>query len=256
MVSGITTREGQVLDSGTGLAKSTVARGLKGLREKGVILATRNASAERGDQPTTYRLRFKSGSVSESTQSDPRSRERDTGGVSSAGQAVSRTWDTQQTDPQHTAFDSSKGEHFGDKSGVGEGITPDLSASHPVQTGAAWPESSIGAVLTHRVRRDVARSDRTAIGVTIERLAAELGDQADPKVSLSRALNLYQASGVPVAAFIDLLYQARGETLDRRRYPGKAPLPRNLMAYCFAVVEDRLGLRHATSEPGKRLESS
>src|SRR5829696_2535767 len=59
MVSGITTRDGQVLDSGTGLSKATVARGLKGLREKGVIEATRNRSAQRGDEPTTYRLRMK-----------------------------------------------------------------------------------------------------------------------------------------------------------------------------------------------------
>ncbi len=44
MVSGITTKDGQVLDSGTGLSKSTVARGLKSLREKGVIVATRNTS--------------------------------------------------------------------------------------------------------------------------------------------------------------------------------------------------------------------
>jgi|SRR5665811_861251 len=40
MVSGITTKEGQVLDTGTGLSKSTVARGLKGLRDQGVIVAT------------------------------------------------------------------------------------------------------------------------------------------------------------------------------------------------------------------------
>src|SRR5215216_3665019 len=37
MVSGITTADGRVLDRGTGLAKATVARGLKGLRAKGVI---------------------------------------------------------------------------------------------------------------------------------------------------------------------------------------------------------------------------
>src|SRR5680860_1472854 len=69
MVSGIKTRDGQILDSGTGLAKSTVARGLKSLREKGVIVATRNSSATRGDQPTTYRLRFKADSTPEKTVS-------------------------------------------------------------------------------------------------------------------------------------------------------------------------------------------
>src|SRR5215218_8371753 len=48
MVSGIVTSDGRRLDSGTGLAKATVARGLKGLREKGIIEAHRNRSAARG----------------------------------------------------------------------------------------------------------------------------------------------------------------------------------------------------------------
>lgn len=74
MVSEITTKEGQVLDSGTGLSKSTVARGLKSLREKGVIVATRNSSVSRGNQPTTYRLRFKAGATTESTPAKPVSR--------------------------------------------------------------------------------------------------------------------------------------------------------------------------------------
>lgn len=77
MVSGITTKEGQVLDSGTGLSKSTVARGLKSLREKGVIVATRNASVARGDQPTTYRLRFKAESTPENQVTAPVSCQRD-----------------------------------------------------------------------------------------------------------------------------------------------------------------------------------
>src|SRR4051812_13032402 len=59
MVAGITTKDGRVLDHGTGLSKSTVARGLAGLRDKGVILAERTASVQRGDEPTVYRLKFK-----------------------------------------------------------------------------------------------------------------------------------------------------------------------------------------------------
>src|SRR3954467_12317822 len=52
LVSGITTRDGRVLDRGTGLSKATVARGLKGLRDKGVIESERQQSAERGHEPT------------------------------------------------------------------------------------------------------------------------------------------------------------------------------------------------------------
>lgn len=131
-----------------------------------------------------------------------------------------------------------------DESGVGEAITPTRMGSHYGQT-ASRGESSLGAFLQHRVRRDAGRDDRQAIGVAIERFAEELGDQAATKVSVSRALNLFQASGVSRDVFVDCLYQARGEVLDRRAYPGQAPVPRNRMAYFFAVVEDRLGLKDA-----------
>lgn len=245
MVSGITTKEGQVLDSGTGLSKSTVARGLKSLREKGVIVATRNASVARGDQPTTYRLRFKAESTPENQVTAPVSQQQDTPRVLPAGQAVYQPWDTQETDPQKTAFEYSKGDDFVDdtEEQAGEGIEVEHTPSQRHQSGSQLTESSLGTILSHRIRRDVNRSDRTAIGVAIERFAQELGDQAETKVSISRALNLYQTSGVSVDAFIDLLFRAKGEVQDRRSFPGKAPVPRNRMAYFFAVVEDRLGLR-------------
>src|SRR4051794_28640524 len=38
MVEGIRTRDGRVLDGGTGMSKASVARGLKGLATKGVII--------------------------------------------------------------------------------------------------------------------------------------------------------------------------------------------------------------------------
>src|SRR5205823_520820 len=59
MVDGITTRDGRVLDRGTGLKKSAVANALNGLERKGVILSQRNRSAERGNEPTTYALNIK-----------------------------------------------------------------------------------------------------------------------------------------------------------------------------------------------------
>ena len=58
MVEGITTRDGKVLDRGTGLSKPTVSAAVKGLVEKGIIEVERNRSKEKGDEPTTYRLRF------------------------------------------------------------------------------------------------------------------------------------------------------------------------------------------------------
>ena len=53
---GIKTREGEVLDNGTGLSLSTVQIALKGLLEKNCVLTARNRSVEKGDEPTTYSL--------------------------------------------------------------------------------------------------------------------------------------------------------------------------------------------------------
>jgi DNA-binding transcriptional ArsR family regulator len=242
MVNGITTRDGQVLDTGTGLSKSTVARGLKSLRDKGIIIATRNASKERGDQPTTYRLRFKTDSAATPSGKAPVSRQQDTPRVSPVKQAVSQDWDTQETDPQETAFDYSKGKALQwdwDEQGSEDAQT----VSNPTKSTSSFSDGSLGEILKHRIRRDAGRDERQMIGVAIGRIAAELGDRADAKSSISRAMHLYQASETHVAGFVDLLYLVKGDVLDRYRNPGKAPVPRNKMAYFFAVIEDRLGLR-------------
>ena len=70
LISGITTRDGRVLDRGTGLSRSSVRRGISGLLEKGAIVAIQNSSPERGSQPTTYALRFK-GDVHQRTPGRP-----------------------------------------------------------------------------------------------------------------------------------------------------------------------------------------
>jgi hypothetical protein len=56
LIHGIKTRDGRVLDKGTGLAKSTVVAALRGLQEQNIIVAVRNRSRQNGDEPTTYAL--------------------------------------------------------------------------------------------------------------------------------------------------------------------------------------------------------
>lgn len=243
MVSGITTADGRQLDQGTGLSKATVARGLKSLREKGIIDATRNRSVTRGDEPTTYRLRFRDEHSSTATGRSSLSQPRDAPPVSPTGHRVSQPRDTQETGFRNTAFEYSRGNDVVDGTDVEEGSERQHTGSDQVLTDSRSEAGSVGAILSHRVRRDVGRDDRLAIVATVERFAGELGDQADLKLSVSRALNLFQAASVSRDTFLDVLFRARGETLDRRKFPGKAPVPRNLMAYFFAVTEDRLGLK-------------
>jgi DNA-binding transcriptional ArsR family regulator len=59
LVNGIKTRDGKVLDRGTGLSKDSVSRVVKSLEEKGVVVRNRRQSAERGYEATAYFLNMK-----------------------------------------------------------------------------------------------------------------------------------------------------------------------------------------------------
>ena len=54
--NGIRTRDGKVLDSGTGLSPRTAQEAVKSLVDKKLIVAKKNYSAERGNEATTYAL--------------------------------------------------------------------------------------------------------------------------------------------------------------------------------------------------------
>ena len=66
MVEGIRTRDGRQLDRGAGISKTSAVRGVNGLTDKGIIVVLRNRSVAKGDEPTTYQLRFKGDPVSKS----------------------------------------------------------------------------------------------------------------------------------------------------------------------------------------------
>ena len=61
MVSGIVRKDGVRLDFGTQLSRAGVTKGLRGLREKNLVLASRVISQEHGNQPTRYTLNIRSG---------------------------------------------------------------------------------------------------------------------------------------------------------------------------------------------------
>jgi replication protein O len=88
--NGIKTREGEVLDKGTGLSLSTVQIALKGLLEKNCVITARNRSQEKGDEPTTYSLNMLP--YTENRQ----------GGLPKIGKGGYRKSVTQQTERQQT----------------------------------------------------------------------------------------------------------------------------------------------------------
>jgi hypothetical protein len=56
MLHGIRTKDGRVLNRGVGLSKKTLLQALNSLEDKDIIQTERRRSAERGDEPTSYRL--------------------------------------------------------------------------------------------------------------------------------------------------------------------------------------------------------
>lgn len=70
LTDGICTRQGTVLDIGTGMSRKAVIAGIKGLIEKGVITVHKSKS-HRGDrQVNVYRLRFRNGKDAPVTESN------------------------------------------------------------------------------------------------------------------------------------------------------------------------------------------
>ena len=59
MVSGIRTKDGRVLDRGTGMSRRGVMKGVAGLIEKGIITVRKTMSEDGVNQVNVYTLRFK-----------------------------------------------------------------------------------------------------------------------------------------------------------------------------------------------------
>jgi hypothetical protein len=71
MVDGITTKDGKVLDRGTGLGKASVARAVSSLEARGVIVRSKRKSADRGDEATTYALKLRGAGMGVSQNETP-----------------------------------------------------------------------------------------------------------------------------------------------------------------------------------------
>jgi phage replication O-like protein O len=97
LTQGIVKKGGQVLDRGTGLAKDSVIRALKGLEEKNIVIKTKRNSKKKGHEATTYSLNFISLSENKT---------RDGGKI---GQGLVRKSDTQQTVIQQTVNNTVNG---------------------------------------------------------------------------------------------------------------------------------------------------
>jgi hypothetical protein len=96
LLHGITTKEGEVLDRGTGLTKKTLLEAIKSLVEKHLIITERRRSKEKGDEPTTYRLNI-IGEPRESNNSPRGVKNIPGGGVKNTPRPGDKNYTTQET---------------------------------------------------------------------------------------------------------------------------------------------------------------
>lgn len=250
LTSGITTRDGRVLDSGTGLARHSVVNALRSLAEQGIIIATRHSSRERGDETTTYELRFVAGV-------DPQCK-KNTGPSAVSTPAPVLKLHSQQTVLQQTVEQETDVSNIrpapptanlrspGELSRNGATAVPatrelESSATEALSSASVTSESSAPAkVAAPEPPAEVEYNEaRRLILAYVTDFARELGDRASLRSSTTRATNILRASGRSLDDFTELMLQARAQTQERSAAIRSARIPgekRVRMAYFFACL--------------------
>jgi len=279
MTEGIKTREGRVLDRGTGLSKAGNVRGIRGLIEKGVVVTKRNRSTRSGDQATTYTLRFKTAveakgdrgkekpqaarklpaSLPQNSQgyaqvSRPPVSTKETGGCLPNGQGGVYQVDTQETVLQETDFNLSNIRmQYAAKIQKPEMRKQGSETSPPGLPKQTTFEPISSVLLRTRpqqpVRSETSEEARDAIRAYLKDIAPTFNDQAPLESSVSRAYNLYEATKLPLGEFLSRLLEVSSAVRERRlKVKKRANGIKVTMPYYFACLEDRIGLR-ADSRP-------
>jgi hypothetical protein len=283
LVEGITTKDGRVLDRGAGVSKPSAVKAVKGLTQKGIVVAQRNSSAERGDEPTTYALRFADPVLTGFTR----------GGKSDLHGGVNGV-DTQQTGIQETVrqqtVQSSNGFEgemlhkrdvnfpFSRKRNPAKNQF-ESTEGQPSQRERREAPAPIGQLLADRrgdrhldALSETRRSPRSdfsdasgmeshppakrgrppkvtpQIVALIEQFSGEFHDDDHVKPNISHAARLWKESRLPEDAFCQRLYEARSITKQydvQKRAEGEAGKwgARNKMPYYFVVLRDLLGMK-------------
>jgi DNA-binding transcriptional regulator YiaG len=140
LVDGITTRDGRILDEGTGLSMPSVVSAVQSLVDKQIVTARRNSSPERGHEATTYALNLRgdgtTGVGGDSAPSTPDGTGGGgEGGESVGGHSVSSTGRT-------AAPFSTSGDTGGSAAASSSDESADKSAGKDASSGEANPAST------------------------------------------------------------------------------------------------------------------
>jgi hypothetical protein len=254
MTAGIVTADGRRLDYGAGLSERSVIRGIQGLLTKGLILAERRASADRGDESTVYQLRMRSPAGVCQDDSPPR-----------AGKAPRRLATESGANPP-AAILADPPVTVADPPADSLAAPPDSLTDHRPVTLAAPPDSVTAAPADSLADGGLpaSQTQQTAVQQTEKQqvdsnpprpenagsrpryspyiaavvldVSRELGDPQGPS-NVTQALRLWQQSGLDENGFVATLYQAK-QGVRQAQAAGVG----NKGAYLFAVLRDQLGL--------------
>ncbi len=270
--TGIRTRDGQVLDRGTGLSRRHVVAATRALDEMGIIRCERRQSLDKGFESTVYSLNLSSelSDTLGTKGNQGASSQKSLGPGDKKELALVPKRNQQETVVQETVSQKTelhnsnirKIESGGKRQGRAaadaqanpgpEGVGAILGRMGQGHTGAVPRGAGNGA----SDRPEAGEEDFQRIQHIILTSQREFGDRASAKSSTTRAWNLYQKAGYTIGRFEEALYQARSLTKEATAQitaEGEDPnygLRRKIkMPYFFAVLEDVLGLRAAPQKP-------
>ncbi len=266
MVDGIRTKDGRVLDRGTGMSRRGVMGGCAGLTEKGIITVEKRLAEQGDNEINIYSLRFRGkpdGTIIRGVGNKvPYGRERSAPGVgnevapqetviqetgfnysnirksnSSEDDFVDNTLSQPISIEGKRSFSQNGSDTHHDLEGVGSIIArvgPQIDAAQPVKRPRGRP------------RKFQDQDSQTLLNYVAD-FAREFSDKATLNQSATRMINLYHKWGRrDIDAFVGVLYQARSVTKAQNN------IRTSKFAYFCSVVEDLLGLRAEQSAAGTR----
>ena len=275
-VNGRRRQDGSRMDRGTGLSERAVYDGLRKAVENGLIEEEIDDS-DRGRVKKFYSLRMREGAAEEATPQSLRS------GVQTLHPPLQRLHPDPQSlqpggapiaprtekDTLERHFDTSKFERSDDRfeeptrrpTNRQGRVRDDQGADGRGHGRSGAGYATVGELIERRRRAQVSAAprrkgrppgtgeEREQVTAYLADFAVELGDEAPLSSTVSRALKILKAAGVPAERWGDLLYQARALTKEHSAQirkkpsdPGRAFPAKVRMPYYLAVLEDLVGL--------------
>jgi hypothetical protein len=205
MMNGIKKRDGEYLDHGTGLSKKTLLKALNSLEDGGYIVSERRRSAERGDEPTCYRLRLKG--------------------------------------EEQTTFPVGESEHHGGGDAAedrgGESIPGPGRENTPHKKQYYNKQLTIDSTTSNSISKGEPPSQ---FDKTITELSQQFHDEKHIAANITRARNMMESADIDEETFLVLLDEAKKRTSNKAGIKKESSTTglKNKMPYFFKVLEGLL----------------